>query len=180
MTTVYREQAPPFSPGARRRSPATLLLVLLWAGVAAVVALWWQNTGSVVGTAGRLMAAGRISGLLCGYSRAVLIGLMARVPLLGRRIGSDRVARRHARAGRYTTCLLVAHVVLIIAGYAVQARTSFRRPGRVAQALPGFHCEAHRLRFAHAHLHPPFSPTCPSACGPSWAWSNSPAAPVHP
>ncbi|MEU0407928.1 ferric reductase-like transmembrane domain-containing protein [Streptomyces griseorubiginosus] len=125
MATVYREQAPPAPPSVRRRSPATVLLVLLWAGVAAVIALWWQNTGSVVGTAGWLTAAGRISGLLCGYSCAVLVGLMARVPLLERRIGSDRVARWHGMAGRYTICLLVAHVVLIIAGYADLARASF-------------------------------------------------------
>ncbi|CAM5713185.1 ferredoxin reductase family protein [Streptomyces aurantiogriseus] len=125
MTTVHREQAPPSPPSVRRRPPAPLLLVLLWAGVAAVVALWWQNTGSVVGTAGWLTAAGRISGLLCGYSCAVLVGLMARVPLLERRIGSDRVARWHAMAGRYTICLLVAHVVLIIAGYAALAQVSF-------------------------------------------------------
>ncbi|MEU0073803.1 ferredoxin reductase family protein [Streptomyces sp. NPDC006332] len=125
MTTMYREQAPPSSPVVPRRSPATPLLVLLWAGVPAVVALWWQDTGSVVGAAGWLTAAGRIAGLLCGYACAVLVGLMARVPLLERRVGSDRVARWHAMAGRYTISLLVAHVVLIIAGYAAQAHVSF-------------------------------------------------------
>jgi len=49
---------------------------------------------------------------------------MARVPLLERRIGSDRVARWHAMAGRYTVCLLVAHIVLILLGYAAQDRAS--------------------------------------------------------
>ncbi|WP_019068827.1 ferredoxin reductase family protein [Streptomyces hokutonensis] len=127
MTTVYEEQAPPFSPVAGRRSPAIPLLVVLWAGAAAVVALWWQSATSVVGAAGWLTEAGRIAGLLCGYSCAVLVGLMARVPLLERRIGSDRVARWHAMAGRYTICLLVAHVVLIIAGYAARTQTSFLR-----------------------------------------------------
>ncbi|MER6127514.1 ferredoxin reductase family protein [Streptomyces sp. NPDC001795] len=123
MTAVYQQQAPPLSPVVRR-SPASPLLALLWAGAAAVVALWWQDTGSVVGAAGWLTGAGRIAGLLCGYSCAVLVGLMARVPLLERRIGSDRVARWHAMAGRYTICLLVAHIVLILAGYAAQDRVS--------------------------------------------------------
>ena len=68
--------------------------------------------------------AGRIAGLLCGYACAVLVGLMARVPLLERRIGSDRVARWHAMAGRYTICLLPAHIVLILLGYAAQDRAS--------------------------------------------------------
>ncbi|MCH0565595.1 MULTISPECIES: ferric reductase-like transmembrane domain-containing protein [unclassified Streptomyces] len=124
MTTVYeRRTAPPVVPPARR-SPAVPLLALLWAGAAAVIALWWADTGSVVGAAGWLTGAGRITGLLCGYACAVLVGLMARVPLLERRIGSDRVARWHAMAGRYTMFLLLAHVVLILAGYAAQDRQS--------------------------------------------------------
>ncbi|MCD9879341.1 ferredoxin reductase family protein [Streptomyces guryensis] len=124
MTTVYERRTAPAVAPAARRSPAGPLLALLWAGAAAVVALWWTDTGSVVGAAGWLTGAGRIAGLLCGYACAVLVGLMARVPLLERRIGSDRVARWHAMAGRYTVCLLVAHIVLILLGYAAQDRAS--------------------------------------------------------
>ncbi|MFF3502666.1 ferric reductase-like transmembrane domain-containing protein [Streptomyces sp. NPDC003247] len=119
MTALY-ERTTPAVPLAARRSPAGPLLALLWAGAAAAVALWWLNAGSVVGTAGWLTNAGRIAGLLCGYACAVLVGLMARVPLLECRVGSDRVARWHAMAGRYTVCLLLAHIVLILAGYAAQ------------------------------------------------------------
>ncbi|MFC9633964.1 ferric reductase-like transmembrane domain-containing protein [Streptomyces mirabilis] len=123
MTTVYERTAvprPSRGRGRRRPSPAGPLLALLWAGAGAVVALWWYDTRSVVGLAGWLTDAGRIAGLLCGYSCAVLVALMARVPLLERRIGSDRVARWHAMAGRYTVSLLMAHVTLILFGYAAQ------------------------------------------------------------
>lgn len=123
MTTVYERTAPSRPAGGRKRprpSPAGPLLALLWAGAAAVVALWWYDTRSVVGLAGWLTDAGRIAGLLCGYSCAVLVALMARVPLLERHIGSDRVAHWHAVAGRYTVSLLVAHVTLILFGYAAQ------------------------------------------------------------
>ncbi|MDQ0759324.1 ferredoxin reductase family protein [Streptomyces canus] len=120
MTTVYEQRAAPAVAPPARRSPAGAVLALLWAGAAAVIALWWADTGSVVGTAGWLTGAGRIAGLLCGYACAVLVGLMARVPLLERRVGSDRVARWHAMAGRYTVCLLLAHIGLILAGYAAQ------------------------------------------------------------
>ncbi|MFF3408161.1 ferric reductase-like transmembrane domain-containing protein [Streptomyces sp. NPDC002742] len=126
MTTVYERAADPRTTRGRGRprpSPAGPLLALLWAGAAAVLALWWTDTQSVVGPAGWLTDAGRIAGLLCGYSCAVLVALMARVPLLERRIGSDRVARWHAMAGRYTICLLVAHVTLILFGYAAQDGT---------------------------------------------------------
>ncbi|MFC8429123.1 ferric reductase-like transmembrane domain-containing protein [Streptomyces sp. NPDC057253] len=120
MTTLYERTAAPPVPLAPRRSPAGPLLVLLWGGAAAVIALWWADTGSVVGAAGWLTGAGRIAGLLCGYACAVLVGLMARVPLLEERIGADRVARWHAMAGRYTVCLLLAHIGLILTGYAAQ------------------------------------------------------------
>ncbi|CAM5661275.1 ferredoxin reductase family protein [Streptomyces canus] len=120
MTTVYERRAAPAVAPPARRSPAGAVLALLWAGAAAVIALWWTDTGSVVGTAGWLTGAGRIAGLLCGYACAVLVGLMARVPVLERRVGSDRVARWHAMAGRYTVCLLLAHIGLILSGYAAQ------------------------------------------------------------
>lgn len=125
MTTAYAQRRVAPAPPAPRRSPAGPVLAVLWGGAAAVIALWWHDTGSVVGTAGWLTGGGRIAGLLCGYACAVLVGLMARVPLLERRIGADRVTRWHAMAGRYTVCLLVAHIVLILLGYAAQDGSSF-------------------------------------------------------
>ncbi|MFG2939262.1 ferric reductase-like transmembrane domain-containing protein [Streptomyces sp. NPDC048282] len=125
MTTVDERRTAPAVPAVpTRRSPAGAVLAVVWAGTAAVLLLWWSDTGSVVGAVGWLTGAGRIAGLLCGYSCAVLVGLMARVPLLEVRVGSDRVARWHAMAGRYTVCLLVAHVVLVLSGYAAQDHAS--------------------------------------------------------
>jgi predicted ferric reductase len=107
-----------------RRSPAALLLVLCWGGAAAVMALWWQNTAIVrMSTAEWLIGAGRITGLLGGYMIAIVVLLMARVPALERRVGSDRVARWHAMSGRYSVSLIVVHVVLTIWGYSVQGGT---------------------------------------------------------
>ena len=116
-----RHAVAPAYPG--RRSPATAVLALGWFGAAAVIALWWQDTTAVVGQADWLIGAGRIAGLLTGYCCALLVVLMARIPVLERGVGSDRVARWHAMAGRYTVCLLLAHIALILWGYAVQAHS---------------------------------------------------------
>ncbi len=134
MSTTYPPRPPARPPAARHtatrpertgpRSPAALVLTLCWAGAAAVVALWWHDTRAVVGPADWLIGGGRIAGLLCGYSCALLVLLMARVPALESGVGSDRVARWHAMAGRYTVCLLLAHVVLVLWGYAVQAHSA--------------------------------------------------------
>ncbi|EGX58532.1 oxidoreductase [Streptomyces zinciresistens K42] len=104
-----------------RRSPAVPLVVALWAGAAAVLWLWWDNTPSLADDTARILAAGRITGLLAGYLMALVVLQMARVPALERRVGSDRVARWHAMSGRYTVCLVAAHVFLTMWAYALQA-----------------------------------------------------------
>ncbi|TQK50715.1 putative ferric reductase [Streptomyces sp. SLBN-118] len=108
-----------------RRSPVPFLVPLvIWAGAAGVLALWWSDTNAVVGPAGWLTGAGRITGLLAGYACAVLLALMARVPLLDHRIGTDRLARWHAFGGRCTISLALAHTLLIIWGYSLASHTS--------------------------------------------------------
>ncbi len=104
-----------------RRSPAVPLVIALWAGAAAVLWLWWDNTPSLADNTARILAAGRITGLLAGYLMALVVLQMARVPALERRVGSDRVARWHAMSGRYTICLVIAHIFLTMWAYALQA-----------------------------------------------------------
>jgi ferredoxin-NADP reductase/DMSO/TMAO reductase YedYZ heme-binding membrane subunit len=101
---------------------AAALLALIGAGAAAVLALWWQDTGSIAGAGQWLTGAGRITGLLAGYTAPVLLLLMARIPLLERGLGADRLARWHAVGGRYLVGLLTAHVLTIIWGYALTVR----------------------------------------------------------
>ncbi|WP_243869972.1 ferredoxin reductase family protein [Streptomyces liangshanensis] len=109
-----------------QRSGARTLLAVCWAGAVAVMALWWQNTPVVhVDLAEWLIGAGRLTGLLGGYTIAIVILLMARVPALERRVGSDRVTRWHAMSGRYAVSLVLAHLLLTIGGYSVQANTGF-------------------------------------------------------
>ncbi|MEU1494888.1 ferredoxin reductase family protein [Streptomyces sp. NPDC005776] len=119
---------PPVSRGMRhrrpRRSPVPFFAPLvIWAGAAGVLALWWSDTGSVVGPAGWLTGAGRITGLLAGYACAVLLALMARIPLLDHTIGTDRLARWHALGGRCAISLVLAHTLLIIWGYSLTSHT---------------------------------------------------------
>ncbi|MFI1200099.1 ferredoxin reductase family protein (plasmid) [Streptomyces sp. BHT-5-2] len=114
-----RGSAPP-----RRLPPLAPLLVqgAIGAGAVGVLVLWWTGTSSVVGPAGWLTGAGRITGLLAGYACAVLVALMARVPLLDHTLGTDRLARWHAAAGRYTISLVLAHVLLIVWGYTLTSQ----------------------------------------------------------
>jgi predicted ferric reductase len=116
-------------PAQRRRPPGleigpNLALTVIAVGGVAVGLLWWQDTPVVHGLGDWLTNAGRITGLLAGYTIIVVLALMARVPAIERGMGTDRLTRWHAMGGRYTISLAVAHTLLIIWGYAVSAHTN--------------------------------------------------------
>ncbi|REK86961.1 ferric reductase [Streptomyces inhibens] len=93
-----------------------LAQLMIWGGAAAAVWLWWSNTAAPATASDWLPAGVRVAGPLAGYACAVLLLLMARVPLLDRSVGSDRLARWHAWGGRCTVSLVLAHVLLLLAG----------------------------------------------------------------
>jgi predicted ferric reductase len=99
------------------------VLAVIGIGALAVIALWWHSTPDVRGLGGWLTGAGEVLGLLAGYGVVVLVALMARLPPLERGIGTDQLARWHAMGGRYIISVVVAHGLLILWGYAVQAHT---------------------------------------------------------
>ena len=106
--------------------PSRVLLVAICAGALPVLFIWWQNTiaGSLAGPSACLIAAGSIAGLLAAYLLLVLVALMARVPWLENRVGSDVIARYHRSLGEYTVILVCAHALLLIVGYAWQSGTN--------------------------------------------------------
>lgn len=124
-STFDASAAAPETEAAPLRDRVVPLVAQLtvWSGAAAVLGLWWTNTNAVVGAGGWLTGGGRITGLLAGYACAVLLALMARVPLLDRGVGTDRLARWHAAGGRYAVCLALAHTLLVIWGYALTTRS---------------------------------------------------------
>lgn len=128
--------APPPALSADRVA-SLVALGLIGVGGLAVVALWWQDTVFIYGFGDWLTNAGRLTGLLAGYAVVVLLALMARVPWLEHRVGTDRLARWHAMGGRYTVSLAVAHTLLIIWGYAVTAHTGVvRETGSLLTGYP--------------------------------------------
>ena len=164
--------------GYGRVSPRGVLAVI-GVGAVIVMALWWHSTPAVSGLGGWLTGAGEILGLLCGYGVVVLVALMARLPPLERGIGTDRLARWHAMGGRYVVSIVVAHGLLILWGYAVEAHTTVlsetahaahpvpRRPDGHGGRLPAAG-RRHRLdaRRAPADAATRRGTTC--TCTPTW------------
>ena len=102
------------------------LVAAIVIGACFVVSIWWQDTtsGSLSNAAGLATAAGRVLGMLAAYLLLVLVALMARIPLLEHRVGSDVLTRIHRALGEYTVALAACHALLIIIGYALTAHTN--------------------------------------------------------
>ena len=102
------------------------LVAAIALGAIFVVSIWWQDTtaSSLGTTAGLVTAAGRVLGMLAAYLLLVLVALMARIPLLEHRVGSDVLTRVHRALGEYTVSLAACHALLIIIGYALTAHTN--------------------------------------------------------
>jgi predicted ferric reductase len=107
----------------------SLVAALVALGGLGVIYMWWHDTtpASVHGLGPWLTAAGRVTGLVGTYLVVIEVLLMGRIPWLDRAIGMDRLAVWHRRNGEYAICLLVAHAVLIIWGYAITAHAGIVR-----------------------------------------------------
>jgi predicted ferric reductase len=88
------------------------------AGGVLVVATWWWGAPAPRGAGAAEIDAGRLVGLLAGYVALLQVLLRARIPLVERGLGTDRINAGHRALGPYLLVLLVAHVLLITVGYA--------------------------------------------------------------
>ncbi len=112
---------------ARARRVAGWGLALLALANAGVVVSLWLATGGpadVHDLASALTAAGRVAGLLGAYLVLVELLLLARIPLLERIYGFERLAAIHRVNGRAALGLLLGHAALITAGYTLGDRIS--------------------------------------------------------
>lgn len=91
-----------------------------------VTALWVSNRGLqdlFADGPAALDSLGRLTGLLAADLLLLQVLLMARVPVVERAFGQDRLARWHRWTGFTSFHLMVAHIVLITLGYAGAAGT---------------------------------------------------------
>lgn len=109
--------------GTRARRDEAVRLVAssaLWLAML-LVTYWWAAGGGVVDLgawATGLVSLGRWTGLAASVLLLAQVVLMARVPLLERAYGQDRLARIHRFVGFTSFNLMLTHIVLITWGYA--------------------------------------------------------------
>ena len=106
---------------ARRLWRVDLLQAAAVATVAIAVALFLADGGAagVTDLAGALTASGIVAGLIATDLVLVMLVLAARVPFIERAVGQDAAMGLHRKLGKPVLSLLLAHAVLLVAGYAV-------------------------------------------------------------
>jgi predicted ferric reductase len=105
--------------GLTRRGAAVVTGAVAVAAAVAVLTLWWADptTKPGAGAGGVMTEVGRATGLLAAVLLLVEVTLLARVPWLERRVGTDWLVRGHRWLGAYIGWLLVVHPIAIVAGY---------------------------------------------------------------
>ncbi|QIG42940.1 oxidoreductase [Nocardioides anomalus] len=101
--------------GARLAAGATLWLSLL------LVTYWWVADGGLgapLAGGALVLSVGRLTGLVASVLLLAQVVLMARVPVLERAFGQDRLARVHRVVGFVGFDLMVTHVLTTSVGYA--------------------------------------------------------------
>ena len=134
----------PRSSPLRNFDPIWLLAVNM-----GVIGFMWVRHGGLARISGlgdSLIAIGQLAGLYAAVGLLLGLLLASRTPWLERRYGMDRMIHAHRLVGFTTVWLVVAHVVLIVVGFALAARISLweqivdtvvNHP-YVAQAVVGF------------------------------------------
>ena len=110
---------------APRRAHADAVTALMAAGfgVTLALAVSSESRATLAAPGGWATVSGRVTGLLGAYLLMILVVLVARLPAVERVAGHDKLLALHRRIAPWTLVALVAHAVLITAGYAAEART---------------------------------------------------------
>ena len=108
--------------------PVVWLLWLAALGNGGVIVWLWIHGGGISlagGSLGGLLTSlGRLTALVGTYLVLLQVLMIARIPWLERRVGFDRLTVWHRRNGKIAVSLVVAHVPLIVTGYAMTLQIS--------------------------------------------------------
>jgi predicted ferric reductase len=110
---------------ARRIAGLAVVWTIVLGNAAAIVWLWAHGGNLTTRTSGDLLTSiARITGLLSAYMALIQVVLLARLPMLERLVGFDRLTIWHRLNGHATIDLVVAHVFFSVWGYALMDKFS--------------------------------------------------------
>ncbi|MGH2935584.1 MAG: ferredoxin reductase family protein, partial [Gaiellaceae bacterium] len=112
-------------PRAGRMAGLAVVWVFVLGNTAGIVWLWAHGGNLTTRSTGDVLTSvARITGLLSAYMALIQVVLLARLPVLERLVGFDRLTVWHRWNGHATIDLVVAHVFFSVWGYAAADRFS--------------------------------------------------------
>jgi predicted ferric reductase len=119
-----RSDPPPEAPGPRPGMvDACAVMAGLGFGAVLAAVILGESRNSLAAPGGLLSALGRLTGFAGAYLLLIMVVLVARLPWLERSVGQDQLVRWHRRVSPWAICLITAHVIFIVLGYAHAAAT---------------------------------------------------------
>jgi predicted ferric reductase len=108
-----------------RPAAAAVSLVVAGTGLGATAALTItaETASQLTAPGGLATFAGNMTGMVGTYLALMMVLLVSRIPFIERVLGQDGLLRWHRRLAPWPISLLIAHAVLLTAGYAQAART---------------------------------------------------------
>jgi predicted ferric reductase len=87
---------------------------------------WWQGSGAdVVNGTQRLIAIGRLFGLLAAFSILLEVVLMSRLPFMERNFGMEETITLHRLNGYGVLLSISGHVGFLVVGYATRSKAGY-------------------------------------------------------
>jgi predicted ferric reductase len=123
-----------------REAPLYILVALLCAGLGITVglAVMAEGAGELARAGGWTIAIGRVTGLVGAYLMLISVLLIARIPVIERVVGQDRLVAFHRRVGAWPLVLILVHMALTIVGYAQRyAHTWYGEAWQMCTDYPG-------------------------------------------
>jgi predicted ferric reductase len=121
---------------SRRVAAGSLIWAVLLGNAAVIVWLWIHGGNLTTRSSGDVLTSiARITGLLAAYLALVQVVLLARLPVLERLVGFDRLSVWHRWNGHACIDLVIAHVVFSVWGYARLDKLSL--PAEISTMLGG-------------------------------------------
>jgi predicted ferric reductase len=124
---------------APRSGYAGAALVVAGVGLGATTALTItaETAGQLAAPGGLATFGGNLTGMVGTYLALMMVLLVSRIPFIERVLGQDGLLRWHRRLAPWPISLLIAHAVLITAGYAQAARTGpWHEAGTLLRSYP--------------------------------------------
>jgi len=101
------------------------LTMAFWMSGVGAVSLMFASGAPIKTVGDSLTTIGRATGIVAATMMMIQLLVIARIPLVERRLGHDRAALLHGRLGRIGFFMIAAHIMTLILGYGARTHTGW-------------------------------------------------------